>query len=248
MNSIIGCSVNCFFFENILTEIFSGPSTAPPGRDCCDSASSVSPRFFGTRWLGTLPSCLFAGSQLSCICGECGGGAEETASRLKNLNNSWRQRGQVSAMCFFLLYSLCRQCLVVVVVVECFLLCCRCCWKCCYILVVMVYCPKSLFSIVLNLVWLEEELVKKKKKGFIFKLFIQKKNIGLTHMFDRGYILWSLCSHLNAGPFPPQHTWIHCIERGVMQLQQWILLCQLPSDPTILKLHWVKQTALHISI
>lgn len=59
-----------------------------------------------------------------------------------------------------------------------------------------------------------------KNSDYIFKIFIQKKNIGLTHMFDRGYMLWSLCSQLNAGPFPPQHTWIHCIERGVMQLQQ----------------------------
>lgn len=75
----------------------------------------------------------------------------------------------------------------------------------------------------IELMRLEEELAKLNKiyiSGFIFKLFIKKKNIGLTEMFDRGYILWSLCYHLNAGPFPPQHTWIHCIETGVMQLQQ----------------------------
>lgn len=78
--------------------------------------------------------------------------------------------------------------------------------------------------------------------------FIQKKNIGLTQMFDRGYILWSLSYRFNAGPFPPWHTWIDDIEMGGMQLQQWLLQCQLPSDPTILKLHSVKQTALHISI
>lgn len=92
------------------------------------------------------------------------------------------------------------------------------------------------------------KIKRKKKTWFIFKLFIQKKNIGLTQMFDRGYILWSLCYHLNAGPFPPWHTWIHDIEMGGMQLQQWLLQCQLPSDPTILKLHSVKQTALHTSI
>lgn len=74
----------------------------------------------------------------------------------------------------------------------------------------------------IELMQLEEELakLKKKKTGLIFKLFIQKKNIDLTHIIDRGYILWSLCYHLNAGPFPPQHTWKHCIETGVMQLQQ----------------------------
>lgn len=48
---------------------------------------------------------------------------------------------------------------------------------------------------------------KKKKRKFLFKFFIQKrKNIGLAQTSDRGYILWSLCSHRNAGPFPPQHT------------------------------------------
>jgi len=46
-----------------------------------------------------------------------------------------------------------------------------------------------------------------KKSGFNFSFFIQKENIGLTYMFDCGYILWSLSSHLNAGPFPLQHTW-----------------------------------------
>ena len=39
--------------------------------------------------------------------------------------------------------------------------------------------------------WLKEEHGKNKLVSF-FDIFIQKKNIGLTHMFDRGYILWSL--------------------------------------------------------
>lgn len=42
----------------------------------------------------------------------------------------------------------------------------------------------------LNLGGWDEEVAK--GKTFIFKFFIQKKNIGLTHMLDRGYILWSL--------------------------------------------------------
>lgn len=76
----------------------------------------------------------------------------------------------------------------------------------------------------IELMWLEVELAKLKKKkkdlDSFFKLFIQKKNIDLTQIIDRGYILWSLSYHLKAGPLPPQHTWKHCIETGVMQLQQ----------------------------
>lgn len=92
----------------------------------CNSPRNVSPQLCGTRWARAHSARLFAGSQLSRIRGEGGGGAEETAWRVTNCNNSWRQKGQVSAMCFFL-YSSCRLCLVVVG--ECFLLFCWCCFK-----------------------------------------------------------------------------------------------------------------------
>lgn len=119
--------------------------TALLGRECCDSASSIPPWFFGTRWFGAHPACLSVGSQLSCICGEGGGGAEEIAWRVKNLNNSWRQRGQVQ--CFF--NTVCvgsawcwwRFCLPY----------CQCCLKCCYTLVVMIYGLKRTHRMVLNI-------------------------------------------------------------------------------------------------
>lgn len=90
---------------------------------------------------------------------------------------------------FFSLYSLCRQCL------ECILLYCQY-LKCCYTLVFMLYDLQRNVSELLDLGSYRKNSQNKRKCTFIFKVFIQKKNIGLTHMFDRGYILWSLL-------FPP---------------------------------------------
>lgn len=66
----------------------------------CNSAWSVSPLLCGARWIRAHSAALPAGSQLSCTRGEGGGRAEEAAWRVTNLNNSWRQKGQVSALCF----------------------------------------------------------------------------------------------------------------------------------------------------
>lgn len=87
------------------SQLLCAPSTAFLGRDYCEFTSGISPLFFTRSWLGALPPCLSTGSQLSCICGEGGEWAEETASRVKNLNNRWRQKGQVSVM--FFSYTVC---------------------------------------------------------------------------------------------------------------------------------------------
>lgn len=84
---------------------------------------------------------------------------------------------------------------------------------------------------------------------FVFNVFIQKRKISVS--------LKPLIVAINSSPSAPTVTQVHshrstqghvCIETGVMQLQQWYLLCHFPSDPTLLKLHSLKQTVLHISI
>lgn len=66
----------------------------------CNSAWSVSPQLCGRGWIGAHSAAVPAGSQLSCSRWEGGGRAEEAARRVTNLNNSWRQKGQVSTLCF----------------------------------------------------------------------------------------------------------------------------------------------------
>lgn len=74
----------------------------------CNPAWSVSPQLCGRGWIRAHSAALLAGPQLSCTCREGGGRAEEAAWRVTNLNNSWRQKGQVSALCFS--YTVCVGC------------------------------------------------------------------------------------------------------------------------------------------
>lgn len=115
-------------------------------------------------------------------------------------NNSWRQKSQVSCQALLLFY-------LFYFFTQTFLVgrawrwwervsrCAACSLKCC---------P-----------WLFRGWTKEFKKAISFQSFYsEKKNIGLTQMFDRGYILWSLCSHLSAGPLPLQRAAIRLFWNG----------------------------------
>lgn len=143
-------------------------------------------------------------------------------------NNSWRQKSQVSCQAFFFLLK-------------------HFSWA-----VpggggrAFLFAPRVLWNVVgkCSAVWQRIS-----KTPFSFKVFIQKRKISVS--------LKCLIVAIYSGPSAPTLTQGHrhrstqgyvCIETGVMQLQQWNLLCQFPSDPTLLKLHSLKQTVLHISI
>lgn len=117
----------------------------------CNSAWSVSPLLCGTRWIRAHSAALPAGSQLSCTRGEGGGRAEEAAWRVTNLNNSWRQKGQVSALCFS--YTVRVGCARWWWWWEGFFLFFQCSFKCCYVLVTFFFLLKENDSSQTELVW-----------------------------------------------------------------------------------------------
>lgn len=92
------------------------------------------------------------------------------------------------------------------------LLWCQCSLKLYYTLVVMLHGPKRMLWISLHL--LIKELA---KQTFIFTFFYlkktKKKTIGLTYMFDRGYVLWSLVPTLMQVHF-------HCTTHGYIVLKE----------------------------
>lgn len=147
-------------------------------------------------------------------------------------NNSWRQKSQVSCQAlFFFSFFLLKHFSWAVPGggARAFL-----------------FAPRVLWNVVgkCSAVWQRIS-----KTLFSFKVFIQKRKISVS--------LKCLIVAIYSGPSAPTLTQGHrhrstqgyvCIETGVMQLQQWNLLCQFPSDPTLLKLHSLKQTVLHISI
>ena len=153
-------------------------------RDCFEAAWSIPPQLFDSRWLGARSAHLPAGSQLPCFCGEGGGRAEETAGGVRNLRQQPRAAKPSQPPSFiyftstFLVGSVPER-----VFCHCSVQCCATVWNCSAAggrNLINAVCFQSFYS--------------------------EKKNIALTPAFERSYVLRSLRSHHNAGPFPPQHT------------------------------------------